>query len=456
MKRNKKPISLQTLILNKLFLYILVSILSLILFNLIIKEMYNTSIIKSNLYEPLNVDLENYEDISQEYLNDNHSSIEVIDKNLNIIYSEGFNKETKSKYTLLEFTDLLNNMDEYKNVYYSILQKDNGNEVTVVLIQHFNSNTLSKFNRLFRIYVITLIIGTFLIFLTAFLMFVRSIYRYIRKNFLFIQKNIEKTPYDKSRVDTSKINLLEAKNTIDCYNTMLDEMDSIKNEKDRLENQSRRLISNLSHDLKSPITTIKGYSEVLATEDLPVKEQKEYLSYINQSASDLNDLISLLFEQVKFQYCDYKLNLEQGDINNFLRDIAANYYMIFDKRGFNVNINIEETPHYINFDKVNIKRAFVNILENCLSHNTTPTNVEIESLTKKNKYIIRFKDNGIGISEEFKDNIFEPFYQGDSSRSTNHSGLGLYVTKQILEKHNATIIVTSDENFKTIFEIKFF
>lgn len=270
MKRNKKPISLQTLILNKLFLYILVSILSLILFNWIIKEMYTTSIIKSNLYEPLDVDLENYEDISQEYLNDNHSSIEVIDKNLNIIYSEGFNKETKSKYTLLEFTDLLNNMDEYKNVYYNILQKDNGNEVTVVLIQHFNSNTLSKFNRLFRIYVITLIIGTFLIFLTAFLMFVRSIYRYIRKNFLFIQKNIEKTPYDKSRVDTSKINLLEAKNTIDCYNTMLDEMDSIKNEKDRLENQSRRLISNLSHDLKSPITTIKGYSEVLATEDLPV------------------------------------------------------------------------------------------------------------------------------------------------------------------------------------------
>ena len=162
---------------------------------------------------------------------------------------------------------------------------------------------------------------------------------------------------------------------------MLDEMEQMRKDKDAVIMQSNQLISNLSHDLKSPVTTIMGYSEILVQGNLSSAEQKEYLTYILQSASDLKELVSLLFQQMKYQYSDYSIALECCDINSFLRDICANYYMLFDKKGFQIEVQIEEAPHKMYFDKVHMKRAFTNILENCLNHNPTPTKVQIVTWT---------------------------------------------------------------------------
>lgn len=236
---------------------------------------------------------------------------------------------------------------------------------------------------------------------------------------------------------------------------MLDELEQIRKEKDSILRQNKTLISNLSHDLKSPITTLKGYSELLIEEDLSPIQQKDYLMYINQRASDLSELISLLFEQVKFQHPDFSLNLEKEDMNSFLRDLCANYYMIFDKHGFDVNIEIDETPHIMDFDSTNMKRAFCNLFENCLSHNKVPTKFEVSTFIKNGVYFIQFKDDGIGVPKENKNRIFDPFFQGDNSRSRNHGGLGLFVTKQIIEKHGGEITLKSEPNYKTVFEIQF-
>lgn len=129
--------------------------------------------------------------------------------------------------------------------------------------------------------------------------------------------------------------------------------------------------------------------------------------------------------------------------------------MIFDKHGFDVNIEIDETPHIMDFDSTNMKRAFCNLFENCLSHNKVPTKFEVSTFIKNGVYFIQFKDDGIGVPKENKNRIFDPFFQGDNSRSRNHGGLGLFVTKQIIEKHGGKITLKSEPNYKTVFEIQF-
>ena len=129
--------------------------------------------------------------------------------------------------------------------------------------------------------------------------------------------------------------------------------------------------------------------------------------------------------------------------------------MIFDKHGFDVNIEIDESTHIMEFDSTNMKRAFCNLFENCLSHNKVPTKFEVSTFMKNGVYFIQFKDDGIGVAKENKDHIFELFFQGDNSRSKNHGGLGLFVTKQIIEKHGGEITLKSEPDYKTVFEIQF-
>lgn len=416
--------------------------------------MYSRHIKKIDLFENLEIQLKQYDDISESYLTENSAGMEIVDKNLRVLKSKGIAEVAGYQYSAISFAELISNQQfNIKATYQSI--EENGETYTVLLKQHFTKKTASKVSYLSSVYSLSIFATIIIVFLIIFYTFVRTIYKRIKTAFDLIEANISKTPHDKSKVDLSAIKLSESYSVLQAYNNMLDELEQIRKEKDSILRQNKTLISNLSHDLKSPITTLKGYSELLIEEELSPIQQKDYLMYINQRASDLSELISLLFEQVKFQHPDFSLNLEKEDMNSFLRDLCANYYMIFDKHGFDVNIEIDETPHIMEFDSTNMKRAFCNLFENCLSHNKVPTKFEVSTFMKNGVYFIQFKDDGIGVPKENKDRIFEPFFQGDNSRSRNHGGLGLFVTKQIIEKHGGEITLKSEPDYKTVFEMQF-
>jgi Signal transduction histidine kinase len=422
---------------------------------MVLDFMYMQYFEKRDLFDKLEINLEEFQGVSSDYLKKNRATMEIVDSDLVVTSSKGMKNLTGHQYTPMEFATLLQDRSETQNVDYASIQGDDGKEYTLVLMQSITKKALKKENEISNFYTFGFLSGTLTLFIVAFTLFVRSIYKPINKSFLFIQNNITKTPYDKTKADVALTSLSESRKVMQSYNDMLDEMEQMRKEKEAAIVQSNRLISNLSHDLKSPITTIIGYSEVLVQENLAPEEQKEYLTYIHQSASDLNELVYLLFQQMTYQYSDYSFNLECGDINGFFRDICANYYMLFDKRGFSVDIQIEDSPHKMCFDKVHMKRAFANIFENCLSHNPNPTKVQIVTCTDASHYTVLFKDDGAGIREEDRENIFEPFSQGDYSRSNRHSGLGLYVTRQIIEKHGGTISLADDPEYKTVFRIQF-
>lgn len=416
--------------------------------------MYSQHLKKIDLFENLEIQLKQYDDIAESYLTENSAGMEIVDKDLRVLKSKGIAEVAGYQYSAISFAELISNQQfNIKATYQSI--EENGETYTVLLKQHFTKKTASKVSYLSSVYSLSIFATIIIVFLIIFYTFVRTIYKRIKNAFDLIEANISKTPHDKSKVDLSMIKLSESYSVLQSYNNMLDELEQIRKEKDSILNQNKTLISNLSHDLKSPITTLKGYSELLIEEDLSPIQQKDYLMYINQRASDLSELISLLFEQVKFQHPDFNLNLEKEDMNSFLRDLCANYYMIFDKHGFDVNIEIDESTHIMEFDSTNMKRAFCNLFENCLSHNKVPTKFEVSTFMKNGVYFIQFKDDGIGVAKENKDHIFELFFQGDNSRSKNHGGLGLFVTKQIIEKHGGEITLKSEPDYKTVFEIQF-
>jgi signal transduction histidine kinase len=455
LKNTKKAISLHKLIITRLVLYLSIALMAILLLSMVLDFMYLQYFEKRDLFDKLEINLKEYQEVSEAYLIKNRATMEIVDSDLKVVSSKGLKHLNGHKYTPIEFTKLLEDSSYNQNVDYETVHGTDGKEYTVVLMQSITNKTLKKENEISAFYTYGFLSGTLILFFAAFILFVRSIYKPIQESFIFIQSNITKTPYDKTKANVDLTSLTESKKVMQSYNDMLDEMEQMRKDKETAIVQSNKLISNLSHDLKSPITTIIGYSEVLVQESLGPDEQKEYLTYIHQSASDLNELVYLLFQQMKYQHSDYPINLECGDINSFFRDICANYYMLFDKRGFQVDIRIEEKPHTMYFDKVHMKRAFVNIFENCLSHNATPTKVQIVTETDDSHYTVLFKDDGTGIGEEDRQSIFEPFFQGDDSRSNRHSGLGLYVTRQIIEKHGGSISLAGDPDYKTVFQIQF-
>ncbi|MEG1863641.1 MAG: HAMP domain-containing sensor histidine kinase, partial [Oscillospiraceae bacterium] len=268
-----------------------------------------------------------------------------------------------------------------------------------------------------------------------------------------IQTNIIKTPYDFSTVDSSQVRLAEGKSVLDSYNAMVKNLKEAQTEKEDAVNANKQLVSNLAHDLKSPITILKGYAEVLGTQELTDKERKEYISYIYKSSNDLNNLLNLLFEQVKYGSPDIKMNLVRTDINAILRQSCANYYMLFDNRGFDFNVGIPEEECFVYLDSVHINRVFSNLLQNVLNHNSVPSPVCVSSNVEDGNCVIRFMDDGVGINSDNKEKIFQPFFQEDSSRNKQNSGLGLYVVRQIMLNHEGNIELESSEDFKTIFKL---
>lgn len=464
MKKNNhnhyRAMTLQSLIARQLMKYLLFALVIMFFFHLIFSLRWNP--LYNQYYDKLGpnpvfyqTDLKDFRSISEEYLLEYNASIEVLDGDLRVIYAKGKFDQQREQYSTNEFIDLLAMEHPQQMMRTDRYTAQDGTRYTIILRQQLDFDLMISLEKIARLNATLQVLGSLFILIITIMFCARSIYKHIQKNLYLVSSSIAKTPHDVSRVDMSKASLVEIQVIIKEYNTMLDKMQQITQEKNQLEEERHRLISNLSHDLKSPMTTLKGYAEVLMDTELTLEEEKKYLGYIYHNVTALNSMVELLFEQVKFQYNDYTLRLEHKDMNSFIRDICANYYMRFDQLGFTVNVEIMEEPYYMDFDLINMRRVYSNLLENIMGHNPVPTEVLIATALRDDCYLIQVKDNGTGIAVEDRQKVFEPMYQGDISRTKQHSGLGLFVVKQILEKHGGRIILSSEPSYKTVFTIYF-
>ena len=222
---------------------------------------------------------------------------------------------------------------------------------------------------------------------------------------------------------------------------LIEEVQRMEKHKDEMrqvyEKKRNLMLSDIAHDLRTPITTIAGYSKALNDGMVTSEEKKkEYLQAIENKSERMNDLINLLYEYIRLDSEKFSLHQEMIDVAELLREIGASLYSDVEEKGMDFQIVIPEESYMIELDKIQFSRVVVNLINNAIKHNDRGTQISLEIKEEKNKILISVSDNGAFIPAFLTEHIFEPFAMGDASRtSQNGSGLGLSIAKKIVEMH---------------------
>ncbi len=225
------------------------------------------------------------------------------------------------------------------------------------------------------------------------------------------------------------------------------------------EKKRNLMLSDIAHDLRTPITTIAGYSKAL-NDDMVLSEEKkrEYLQAIENKSARMNDLINLLFEYVRLDSANYGLRKDEIDLPELLRTIAASLYSDVEEKGMEFEITIPEEVHMVSLDRVQFSRVIVNLINNAIKHNEAGTTISLEMKLHKNSIEVMVSDDGGLIPTFLAEQIFEPFAMGDASRTAQSgSGLGLSIAKKIVQMHgwNLELKQYYEDNRKSfVIEIK--
>lgn len=227
------------------------------------------------------------------------------------------------------------------------------------------------------------------------------------------------------------------------------------------EKNRKELISNISHDLKTPVTAIKGYVEGIK-DGIPDTSEKmeKYIDTIYIKTTNMDKLIDELFLFSKLDLKRVPFNFEKVDIIAYLTDCMEELKFDLEKKNINISlVNEVKEKLYVIADREKLKRVIINIVENSVKYMKKDTGeICIRVSEEAEMLCICFKDNGIGISKEALQYIFDRFYRADPSRniSTGGSGLGLAISKRIIEEHGGKIRAVSDEKSGTsiIFTLK--
>lgn len=234
----------------------------------------------------------------------------------------------------------------------------------------------------------------------------------------------------------------------------------LKEQQKREEYDRRRnlLLSDVAHDLKTPMTTVTGYASALAEGQVKEEEKKQqYLKVIYNKSMQMSGLITLLFEYVKLDSEGFSLKKTKEDITEILRESVAALYTDFEEKDMEVEAEIPEEPVFFLVDRVQFQRGINNLLSNAIKHNPTETKVGVIMEYKDDVLKIQICDSGVLIPKETADYIFEPFVMGDESRtSRGGSGLGLSIVEKIISMHGGEISLQQnlEGTYKKAFVIK--
>lgn len=209
-----------------------------------------------------------------------------------------------------------------------------------------------------------------------------------------------------------------------------------------LDEGRQKLIADISHDLKTPITVIAGYIDAICDGKVPPEEQTRYLRAIQSKAEALTELVNAFHEYSKVEHPEFILHPERTDLCEYLREYLAGKYEEIDLAGFSLEISIPERAIFCRLDPLQFRRVLDNLLSNSLRHNRLGTVLFFDVDVDGASALVRVADNGSGIPPERAKYIFEPFVVGSDARSGTGSGLGLAITRRIMEKHGGSVSLT--------------
>lgn len=227
-----------------------------------------------------------------------------------------------------------------------------------------------------------------------------------------------------------------------------------RNLKDSIARRSRFLMG-VSHDLKTPLTSIKGYLEAISDglAENPAKLNR-YLSVIGEKSKALEERIGELIDYVNMETGEWRMRQEEMDLSALLNEIAQMYRedaSVF-KRSFRYDIEPAGAVSVMG-DRALLLRCFENLFDNAIRYTDEGDEIILSAHLKGDSLLVAFDDTGAGMDDDELNRVFEPFYRGTVSRREQGSGLGLSIVKSIIDAHGWRISVESTPEEKTVFTI---
>lgn len=224
----------------------------------------------------------------------------------------------------------------------------------------------------------------------------------------------------------------------------------------KLDNMRKEFVANVSHELKTPITTIKSYTETLMDNDIEKELAHKFLSVIDSESDRMARLVRDLLQLSNIDYKKTNWKKSEISISKMLRDIIQKLDLLIKEKEHTVELNITENLPNILADKDGMEQVILNVISNAIKYTENKGQIQIAATNTDTDLIIKVKDNGIGIPKEDQIRIFERFYRVEKGRSREMggTGLGLSIAKEIIEAHNGQINLESSPQEGTEITIK--
>jgi signal transduction histidine kinase len=460
----KKKLSNQFLV-NFLVIFLLTILATVLAFVLLsVASGLIAGSLAKNQYPASAIIKEDYKQIDASVVVQNGGGVQVVDKEYRVVYSSGLDTIGKEMLSAEEFTKFLIE-SKSKPYNYDILYQPQGE---FWLIVTFPTSIRLDFSLVYNKaaaagdfqragWALAFAVLSYLLILALF----AFIYSGITAASIIrpLRKLTEGTMLLREGDYSARVDLQLKNEFADLQNTFNDMAARIEHEislRKKSEEDRRRLILDISHDLKNPMSSIQGYAELLMKKsDLTVHERNEHLEVILNNSKRANRLLTELFELSQMDSPEFSLKLERTDICEYIRQICGELVPQLEREGFEYEFDIMEESVFVMLDNNRFGRIIQNLAHNAVRYNPPGTLVIVSLTIQDSLVVIDISDNGIGIPAHLVDHIFKPFVRVDDSRhsKTGGSGLGLSIAKRITEAHGGDLTICLSNNKGSTFRI---
>lgn len=236
---------------------------------------------------------------------------------------------------------------------------------------------------------------------------------------------------------------------ISSVNALVDSAVKSMDDERKIEKSKDELITNVSHDLRTPLTSIIGYLGLI--EDKQYQSEEDILKYTHtayEKAKQMKNLVEDLFEYTKVQQHGAPVNIMRIDLNQLLEQLTASFELEGQHRGIEISSKVVPNPLMIEADPEKLGRVFNNLVANAFKYGNGASYIRVDARQRADQVEVTVANDGTPIPAQSLDHLFERFYRAEASRSraTGGTGLGLAIVKSIVDLHHGTVTVTSDEN----------
>lgn len=283
--------------------------------------------------------------------------------------------------------------------------------------------------------------------LIAIIIFLITIIIGYKREFRRINKQITENVDEYANIKTKSVDK-DIENLVESINLIFDSRQKIVAEKNKNEEKIRQSISNMSHDLRTPLTSIMGYLQMIKSEKSSEADKKEYMDIVEKRTKSLQQLISSFYDLSRMEGNEYNFNYKKVNLSSILCENIAVFYNDFRNNNIEPIIEIDENVKDIISDDGAINRIFSNLIINMIKHGENFVKI---TLRQENDVIItEFINKATRLTQENVDKLFDRFYTVDNSRSDKNTGLGLYITRIMVEKLGHSISSKIDNGYLKI------